>query len=54
MQKVQPAQQRSRKKKASKLEFLKQVLTVVSWLGKIFHAMNVVGAELIKLWHLFF
>lgn len=54
MQKVQPAQQRSRKKKASKLEFLKKVFTVVNWLGKIFHALNIAGTEIVKLWHLFF
>jgi hypothetical protein len=54
MQKVQPAQQRSRKKKANKLEFLKQVFTVVSWLGKIFHVLNIAGTEMMKLLHLFF
>lgn len=54
MQEVQSAQQRSRKKKSGKLEFLKQVFFVVKWLGKIFHVMNVAVTEFMKLLHHFF
>ncbi|WP_293035230.1 hypothetical protein [Paraburkholderia sp.] len=54
MQRVHPAQQRSRKKKADKLAFLKQTFVVVGWLVKIFRVVNLAASELMKLWHLFF
>ena len=55
MQKVKPAQQRSRKtKEFDKKKFFKTVFTVVKWLGKFFHLINYLANELLKLWHHFF
>jgi hypothetical protein len=55
MQKVKPTQQRSRNtKKFDKKKFFKTVLSVVKWLGKLFHLINYLTTELLKLWHHFF
>ena len=54
MQKVEPAQQRSRKKeKTDKLKILRSVFHVVGWLGKFLHVINYVVGEISKLMHHF-